>query len=156
MGIFPKVWKSAYITPVFKNGDNSNLKKNCPISISSLNHWLRLICDSLFQHIVKEQNRFIKRRSIITNLFIYSDFIMSMLANCKQSNSLYIDFSKVFDKVNHKKLLDKLQLHSLHHTLQLWHKNSSSLIWKGLFKFLCKPWCATGFSSWSCTFSNFY
>ena len=57
------------------------------------------------------QYGFRERRSCETQLIELVDELSRNLANGKQTDLILLDFSKAFDKVNHHKLLSKLQEH---------------------------------------------
>ena len=63
---------------------------------------------SIIQHIITEQHGYVKGKSTITNLIIYSNHIANVLEDNKQFDPVYLDFSKVFDSVNHELLIFKL------------------------------------------------
>jgi hypothetical protein len=50
------------------------------------------------------QHGFVKGRSTVSNLLEYSSFVM----NFGEVDSIYMDFSKAFDKMRHRLLLDKM------------------------------------------------
>ena len=68
----------------------------------------------LFQH------GFVKGRSTLTNLLLFSDFIHEVFLDKQQVDSVYIDFSKAFDKVHHGLLLRKLQNAGIGGSLLKW------------------------------------
>ena len=67
-----------------------------------------------------EQHSFIKGRSTLTNLFIYTDFISSSLNTGYQVDSVYLDFKKAFDSGNHSLLLSKLKNFGLRGSFLSW------------------------------------
>lgn len=54
------------------------------------------------------QHGFITGRSTTTNLVNFVQYVSSNLDRRVQVDTIYTDFSKAFDKINHKKLLSKL------------------------------------------------
>lgn len=46
--------------------------------------------------------------STLTNLVLYSDYILKVLRHYKQVDSIYLDFQEAFDSVDHSILLYKL------------------------------------------------
>jgi hypothetical protein len=51
---------------------------------------------------------FVKGRSTVLNLLKYSSFDLKSFENEWQVDSIYTDFSKAFDKVRNRWLLDKM------------------------------------------------
>lgn len=125
-GTFPCAWKCAFITPVYKSGDRSNIENYRPISILSTLSKLfeSLVHSSLFpllRHlIIPEQHGFVKCRSTTTNLMIFTDFLFKNMDNRVQVDAVYTDFRKAFDKVDHKLLLDKIAFNGIRGNLLRW------------------------------------
>lgn len=114
-GTFPAVWKTALLVPIYKNsGDKSDVSNYRGISKLSIfgKVFESIVCDSLFpsirSSILECQHGFYSRRSIETNLVIYAEYIFNALDDGVQVDSVYSDFSKAFDKVDHDVLLGKL------------------------------------------------
>lgn len=114
-GTFPQLWKTSYLSPIFKNsGDKSSVNNYRGISkLCVFSKVLEsLIYDQLFIYfkslIIPQQHGFFSKRSIETNLIIYSQFISGVMDNRGQVDSLYTDFSKAFDKLDHNILVSKL------------------------------------------------
>ena len=59
------------------------------------------------------QHGFSKRRSCETQLIQLMEDLARTMTTCKQTHLILLDFSKAFDKVNHFKLLYKLQVHGV-------------------------------------------
>lgn len=125
-GHFPARWKSSYITPIFKKGDDTDIKNYRPICIQSALPKifealvLDLIYPSILKVIDKNQHGFVSGRSTATNLLLYHNYITESFAKKKQVDSIYTDFSKAFDKVSHKLLLSKLYALGLRGKLLDW------------------------------------
>ena len=108
-GSMPDEWKTANIIPIFKKGDRTNTGDYRPVSLTS-------ICSKVLEHIVyssifchlkeynKEQHGFQAGKSCKTQLIM----IINNFANCLNDNSqidcIFLDFSKVFDRVPHNRL----------------------------------------------------
>ena len=56
-----------------------------------------------------KQHGFMSNRSTITNLAIYTNYIYSCFENKSQVDSIYLDFKKAFDLVDHDILIFKLK-----------------------------------------------
>lgn len=126
IGQFPTEWKKAYVIPIFKNGDRCDVNNYRAIMNISLIPKLfeSLVCKKitpLFQHIIiPEQHGFMKGRSTISNLLEYQHFLLNALESRCQIDVVYTDFSKAFDKVNHKVLIEKLGSLGIHGPLLKW------------------------------------
>lgn len=114
-GCFPNYWKVSFISPIYKSGDRNDVANYRPISLISTIPKLfeSIICDflraQLTCEIVQQQFGFMSKKSTELNLLLYSDFLASALEDGVQVHSLYTDFSKAFDRVNHRILLCKLK-----------------------------------------------
>lgn len=128
-GNFPKLWKKSYLTPIFKSGDKSSIDNYRPICIQSsipkLFEKLILlkINPSVKSIITTCQHGFVSGRSTLTNLSLYENYITKALANRQQVDSIYTDFSKAFDKVCLKILVNKLAEYGITGNLLSWFMN---------------------------------
>lgn len=115
-GYFPCVWKDSFIIPLFKSGNKSDISNYRGIAKLS-------IIPKLFEKIVTEQlyyqvsnlispyqHGFQKRCSTTTNLLHLTTAIYRGFLQQQQTDVIYTDFSKAFDKVNHMLLKKKLYL----------------------------------------------
>lgn len=113
-GIFPTCWKLAHVIPIYKEGSTHDAKNYRPISKLSIAAKVfdNIIADELFENfekvIITQQHGFFKKRSTVTNLINYTESLQKCLDSAGQSDVIYTDFSKAFDRVSHKKLLEKL------------------------------------------------
>ena len=64
-------------------------------------HVSQLLCD--------QQHGFVSRKSTVTNLLCYKDFISSAFNDGIQVHSVYTDLQKAFDTVSHNLLLFKMR-----------------------------------------------
>merc|ERR1712082_30343 len=112
-GRLPKIWKKANITPLYKKGNKSNPLNYRPVSLTSIvckiletlirEEWV----DMLEKHnmFTGKQFGFRQGRSCVSNLLCYYDRITDAIQERKGwADSIYLDFSKAFDKVPHKRL----------------------------------------------------
>lgn len=128
-GVFPSIWKSARIVPVHKGGSKNDVENYRPISIlpaiskvfESVVH--KLIYPSLHTKIIEQQHGFVQNRSTTTNLLIYTSYLFEALDANKQTDSIYTDFRKAFDRVDHKILLYKLAFNGIRGNLWRWFKS---------------------------------
>jgi Reverse transcriptase (RNA-dependent DNA polymerase) len=113
-GKFPDSWKKSYLIPIYKSGGRTSIANYRGIAILSSipKIFEKLVCDKLHEILTlnfhEEQHGFMKNRSINSNLMLYSKFIFDIFEAKSQVDSIYTDFSKAFDSVDHKVLLKKL------------------------------------------------
>ena len=128
-GVFPTIWKSSFITSIFKSGDKSDIKNYRGIAILSA-------IPKLFEKIVtakitkvclpfinEHQHGFVKGRSTLTNLTDYSNYLLKNIENGNQIDAVYTDFSKAFDKINQDLLAYKLDRLGIKGSLIAWIKS---------------------------------
>ena len=114
-GVFPEFWKSSYVVPIHKSGDSSNVKNYRPICILNAipkvfeNIVTKFLTSCLGAEIVPEQMGFKKNSSTEINLLTYHDILANALEGGEEVHSIYTDFSKAFDRVNHGVLIKKLE-----------------------------------------------
>ena len=117
-GKLPKIWKKANITPLYKKGNKSNPLNYRPVSLTSV---LCKVLEKLIREewvdMLEKQNMltgkqfgFRQGRSCVSNLLCFYDRVTdSIQERDGWVDSIYLDFSKAFDKVPHKRLIWKLQ-----------------------------------------------
>ncbi|CAG9137878.1 unnamed protein product [Plutella xylostella] len=125
-GVMPTIWKSAFISPIHKKGPRECVEHYRPISK------LCLICKVLERIVYNQlynalkhtfspaQHGFLKRRSTVTNLLLFNDFLSRHLADGDQVDAIYTDYSKAFDRIDHYLLLNKLHSQGVRHNLLNW------------------------------------
>ena len=127
-GCLPSDWKKANIVPVFKKGNRARVENYRPISLTSVSSKLlehiihSMIMDHLERHSCLNENQhgFRQRRSCETQLITtVRDFTLS-LNEQGQTDSILLDFSKAFDKVDHDRLLTKLSTLGIGDSLHQW------------------------------------
>lgn len=115
-GYIPNIWKESYIIPLFKSGNKAEIENyRCIAKLSTIPKiFEKLITDHLCYQvsclISPYQHGFQKGCSTITNLIQLTSAINRGFFQKKQTDVIYTDFSKAFDKVNHLLLIKKLQL----------------------------------------------
>lgn len=125
-GVFPDKFKTANVTPIYKRGDKAEVTNYRPICL--LNAFSKIferlvhgIILSIVENVIdKGQHGFIKDRSTLTNLSIYSNFIANALDAGFDVHTIYTDFTKAFDMVNFDILLKKLGDCGVDGRLLLW------------------------------------
>jgi len=113
-GIFPAVWNTARVIPLLKAGDATDVGNYRPISLSNCfskvfeKSVLAVITPVIEPVLVPDQHGFRSGRSTTTNLYSFLSFSAPLLEVGSQVDTIYLDWSKAFDKVPHDRLLAKL------------------------------------------------
>ena len=127
----PKDWKNANVTPIFKKGQRSLASNYRPVSLTSICSKVMesILRDSIIDHlegnrlINDAQHGFRSGRSTQTNLIEFLDVTTKWMDEGKAFDVVYLDFSKAFDVVCHKKLIEKLKNIGIGGKLLEWLKN---------------------------------
>lgn len=125
-GIFPTIWKTSYIRPIYKSGSKNNVKNYRGISIASLFGKLfeSIVTDALSNHFARYlsplQHGFTKGRSVNTNLVEFTNLAVDTIDRGSQLEVVYTDFSKAFDRVNLTLLINKLTKIGIYSSLLDW------------------------------------
>ena len=117
----PTEWKTAQVCPLFKKGDKTDPANYRPISLTCIlcKTMEHIVASTLTKHFNQNdilydlQHGFRERRSCETQLIQLVEDLARNMTSGKQTDLILLDFSKAFDKVNHLKLLYKLQLHGV-------------------------------------------
>ena len=120
-GVVPDILKISRITPIYKSGDTNGPHNYRPISILSVFSKVleRLVYNQLDSFLEKYnimynyQFGFRKKHSTEQAILELTDKLKSAIDNRQLTCGLFLDFSKAFDTVNHKILLEKLQKYGI-------------------------------------------
>jgi hypothetical protein len=113
---FPKTWKLANVTPVYKKGDKSEPKNFRPVSLLSIvgKTMERCIFNVMIKYL-EDNNRLSSIQaayrpgySTTTQLIEVYNFIQNAMDHGKEGVLIFCDMSKAFDRVWHQGLLHKL------------------------------------------------
>lgn len=115
-GQLPMDWKIANVTPVFKAGCKDQLENYCPISLFSITCKLleHIIASHIYNHLESNnflsstQHGFKKSFSCNAQLLEFTTDLHSNLDMNTQTDCVFLDFSKAFDRVVHCRLTFKL------------------------------------------------
>uniref|UniRef100_A0A8B9T7L1 Reverse transcriptase domain-containing protein n=1 Tax=Anas platyrhynchos TaxID=8839 RepID=A0A8B9T7L1_ANAPL len=130
-GEVPVDWKLANVVPIFKKGQKEDPSNYRPVSLTSVpgkimeKMVLKLIEAHLGDKAVigPSQHGFVKGRSCLTNLISFYDKITRMVDQGKPADVIFLDFSKAFDTVSHRILLDKMSSIQLNKNIIRWVSN---------------------------------
>jgi hypothetical protein len=130
-GAVPQDWRNANVTAIYKKGKKTLASNYRPISLTC-------ICCKLFEHVVTRHNMdqadrhnflyalqhgFRNKLSCETQLVEFAHDLAKNCQNGHQTDVLVMDFSKAFDKVGHRRLLEKLSTYGITGKTQRWIQN---------------------------------
>ena len=116
-GQVPKDWRLANVTALFKKGSKKEPGNYRPVSLTSQigKMFERILKDDLVNYLESNsllydsQHGFRKNKSCLTNLLEFLHVVTEGLDKGEPIDVIYLDFSKAFDKVPHKRLMLKLK-----------------------------------------------
>ena len=119
--IYPRAWKMATVVPIPKISKPMGPEDLRPISLLPLpgkifEHLIHSQLDSYLENnnlLTAAQNGFRSKHSTIQTIFDYLSDLTNAYNNNLDTITVYIDFKKAFDTVNHNILLDKLKTFNL-------------------------------------------
>ena len=121
---------SQLIAPVFKGGSRLQACNYRPVSLTS--HVIKIFERVIQQKIIDyldennliscNQHGFRQGCSCLSELFAHFHQLYENLGNGLDSDTIYLDFSKAFDKVDHALLIKKLKLYGIKGKLLNWIK----------------------------------
>ena len=116
-GAFPKIWKSAKVSALFKGGEKSQKDNYRPISIlPTVSKIVERaahvqLCSYLEENKLLSQSQFgfRKGRSTSTALIDFTDRILENMDSGQVTGAVFLDLRKAFDTVDHLILVHKLK-----------------------------------------------
>lgn len=129
--IVPSYYKKAYVTPLYKKGDRAQPVSYRPVSLTShvMKIYERILRKTMVNYIEdnnilsSKQHGFRSGKSCLTQLLSHFDDIMLGLTNNHDTDAIYLDYAKAFDKVDHKLLLSKLHRYGFSANIIDWIKS---------------------------------
>ena len=114
-GGVPLIWRMANVCPIFKKGTKGDPANYRPVSLTCVVGKVMesLVRDKIVEHLERNslirpsQHGFMAGRSTATNLLVYMEALTKLMDEEHAVDVLYLDFAKAFDKVPHKRLLEK-------------------------------------------------
>ena len=120
--------KHQIISPIHKKGSKADPAEYRPISLTSHLSKIfgRVMRSKIVSHLevngllCNNQHGFRKGRSCLSQLLQHIDQILRNFLNNCDTDSIYLDFAKAFDKVNHKLLLKKVWAYGIRGKVYSW------------------------------------
>ena len=127
-GRLPDVWRDAWVTPVFKKGGRSDPANYRPVSLTCIVCKLaeHILCSHIRGHLddkgilTPANHGFRKDHSCESQLLLTTHELLKHRDAKRQVDIGILDFSKAFDTVPHKRLLNKLRLYGIHGSVFRW------------------------------------
>ena len=130
-GVVPSYYKTGYVTPLFKKGSRCEAVNYRPVTLTShvVKVYERVIRKHMIQYLDSnsllsdKQHGFRSNRSCLTQMLEHFDDIFVGMTNGSDTDSIYLDFAKAFDKVDLDLLLQKLKRYGFEEKLIRWIKS---------------------------------
>ena len=114
-GTVPKFYKEAYVAPLYKKDNRAEPVNYRPVSLTShvMKTYERIVPKVMVRYIEdneilsKKQHGFRLGRNCLTQMLSHFDDILVGFTYGLDTDSIYLDYAKAFDKVDHKLLLMK-------------------------------------------------
>jgi len=115
-GIFPQEWKCAKVSPLFKEGNHSDLNNYRPISIVPIvaKVFARIIYDQVYGYLTEnnlissQQSGFRSLHSTVTALLEATNNWAFNIDKGSVNAVVFLDLKQAFDTIDHAILLSKL------------------------------------------------
>lgn len=150
-GTVPSYYKESLVTPTHKKGSKFLAQNYRPVSLTS--HIVKIIERMLRKRLVdylernglicKIQHGFRKGHSCLSELLDHIDDILTGFQDGEDSDVIYLDYAKAFDKVDHALLVQKLRKYGIHPQLISWiasflSDRTQTVVVNGIHSFIAK------------------
>lgn len=121
--IYPDAFKTSFVSPIHKSGDEDNIENYRPICIlpavaKIFDKLIHIYLNNKTKHLITaKQHGFTGGKSTSTNLLEYTNYLTNKMMGGGQIDAIYTDLAKAFDKINHTTLLDKISRLPISHCL---------------------------------------
>ena len=120
-GRTPQDWRDAIVAPIYKKGNSHNPENYRPVSLTSVICKIQehIICSNTMDHLERygilsdDQHGFQSGLSTETQWLAATHDWAEVLDRGGQTDVLFLDFSKAFDSVPHRRLLEKLRFYGI-------------------------------------------
>lgn len=116
-GQLPSEWKTAHVTPIHKGGSRTQCSNYRPVSLTCTlckvferlmkNYMLNYLLHNRLLH--GTQHGFLPNRSCATAILSFLNEVTSAVDDHLLVDAVFLDFSKAFDSIPHRRLLLKLK-----------------------------------------------
>ena len=127
-GIVPSFYKTGFVTPLYKKGSRCEASNYRPVTLTS--HIVKVYERVVRKHMVHfldtndlmtdKQHGFRSNRSCLTQMLDHFDDIFEGFTRGEDTDSIYLDYAKAFDKVDLNLLILKLKRYGFHDKLVNW------------------------------------
>ena len=129
-GKIPDIFKLAHITPIHKGGAKTMPEQYRPVSLTShiMKIFERVIKKNILVHLIinnlikEKQHGFVPGRSTQSQLLAHYKDIYEAFEEGLRVDTVFLDFSKAFDKVDHNILMRKVINHKIKGKVGHWIK----------------------------------
>lgn len=124
----PTDWKTAHVAPIYKKGNRSLAANYRPVSLTCISCKLleHIVSSNIMNHLEHQgiltdaQHGFRRKRSCESQLILTVQDLAKGIEDKQQVDVILLDFSKAFDKVPHRRLLQKLEFYGVRGRVLSW------------------------------------